>query len=43
MCENYPFYGRPPDPRDDGINDLTCAFQADMPGRRVLPLEVIRG
>lgn len=43
MCENYPFYGRPPSTADDGINDLACVYQDDVPGRRVLPLEVLRG
>lgn len=43
MCENYPFYGRDPAQLGDRdpINDLVCAFQGDVPPRRVLPLTVL--
>lgn len=45
MCENYPWYGRNPatrEPTDHPVNDLTCVFQGDVPGRRVLPIIEVR-
>jgi Fe-S-cluster containining protein len=42
ICARYPFYGRTPE-AGEHLDHNVCTYHDDVPGRRVLPLTVLRG